>query len=103
MKLTTENLIKIALAVLLLICVIPLPYGYYQLIRFMAVVGFAILAYYEYERKNIPLVIVFAGLMILFQPLGKIPLGREVWNIVDMFVAAWLLVTVFVKKRISKD
>lgn len=103
MKLTTENLIKIALAVLLLVCVIPLPYGYYQLIRFMAVVGFAILAYYEYERKNIPLVIVFAGLMILFQPLGKIPLGREVWNIVDMFVAAWLLVTVFVKKRISKD
>jgi hypothetical protein len=103
MKLTTENLIKIALAVLLLVCVIPLPYGYYQLIRFMAVVGFAILAYYEYERKNIPLVIVFAGLMILFQPLGKIPLGREVWNIVDMFVAAWLLVTVFVKKRLRKD
>jgi hypothetical protein len=102
MKLTTENLIKLALAALLLICVIELPYGYYQLIRFAAVIGFAILAYYEYERKNIPLVIVFVGLIVLFQPIGKIPLGRQVWTVVDMLVAAWLVVTVIVPKRIEK-
>lgn len=98
MKLTTENLIKLALAALLLICLFQMPYGYYQLVRFIAVVGFALLAYYEYERKNIPMVIVFAGLMILFQPLGKIPLGREVWNIVDVVVAAGLVGTMFFKK-----
>ena len=98
MKLTTENLIKLVLAALLLICIIQLPYGYYQLIRFVAVVGFAILAYYEYERKNIPLVIVFVALMGLFQPIGMNPLGRQVWMVADLLVAGWLVVTVFVKK-----
>jgi len=62
------------------------------------VVGFAILAYYEYERKNIPMAIVFVGLELLFQPLAKVPLGRQVWNIVDVIIAAGLVVSVFAKK-----
>ena len=99
LKLTTENIIKITLAVLLLICLFHLPYGYYQLIRYIALVGFAILAYYEYERKNIPMAIVFVGLVLLFQPIVKIPLGRQVWNIVDAIVAIGLVVTIFVKPQ----
>jgi hypothetical protein len=87
MKITTENIIKIALAILLLICLFHMPYGYYQLFRYIALVGFAILAYYEYERKNIALVIVYVGLVLLFQPIAKIPMGRQVWNIVDVVVA----------------
>ncbi len=98
MKLSTENLIKAALAALLLICLFNMPYGYYQLFRFIAVVGFAILAYYEYERQNMPLVIVFVGLMVLFQPLATIPLGRQVWNVVDVLVAVGLVVSVFTGK-----
>ena len=98
MKSSPENLIKLALAALLLICLFHMPYGYYQLVRFIAVVGFAILAYYEYERKSIPLVIVFVGLMVLFQPLATIPLGRQVWNVVDVVLAVGLVVTVFVTK-----
>jgi hypothetical protein len=101
MKPTPENLIKLALAVLLLICLFHMPYGYYQLLRFIAVVGFAILAYYQYERKNIPLVIMFVALALLFQPLEKVPLGRHAWVIVDLAVALGLVVSIFVKKSIS--
>jgi hypothetical protein len=97
MKPTPENLTKLALATLLLICLFHMPYGYYQLVRFIAVVGFAILAYYEYERNNIPMVIVYVGLMVLFQPLATIPLGRQVWNFVDVVVAAGLAGSIFVK------
>jgi hypothetical protein len=93
MKLTTENLIKIALAVLLLICLFQMPYGFYQLFKYIALVGFAILAYYEYERKNIPLVIVFMGLVLLFQPVAKVALGRQAWMVVDVVVAAGLVVS----------
>jgi hypothetical protein len=99
MKFTTENLIKIALAILLLLCLFQLPYGYYQLIRYIAVVGFAILAYYEYERKNIPMVIIFVALAVLFQPLAKISLGRQIWNIVDVIVAVGLIITMFMRKN----
>jgi hypothetical protein len=98
MKLTPENIIKIALAVLLLLCLFHMPYGYYQFFRFAAIIGFAILAYYEYERKNIPLVIVFVALALLFQPLAKVPLGRQVWVIIDVVVAAGLVASMFVRK-----
>ena len=101
MKHTTENLIKIALSTLLLICLFEMPYGYYQLVRFIAVVGFSILAYYEYERKNMPMVIVFLGLVILFQPLATIPLGKQVWNIVDVFLAVGLIISIFLQKHKS--
>jgi hypothetical protein len=102
MKLTTENLIKIELAVLLLICLFQMPYGFYQLFKYIALVGFAILAYYEYERKNIPLVIVFMGLVLLFQPVAKVALGRQAWMVVDVVVAAGLVVSLFIPKRIDK-
>ena len=95
MKPTTENIVKAALAILLLICLIQMPYGYYQLIRFIAVVGFAILAWYAYERKNILLVIVFVALALLFQPLEKVALGRSVWMVVDVVVAVGLIGSMF--------
>ncbi|MGN8058721.1 DUF6804 family protein [Pedobacter sp. 22163] len=37
------TLIKILLAGLLIICLANMPYGYYQLIRFLAMVGFGML------------------------------------------------------------
>jgi len=98
MKLTPENLIKIALAILLLLCLFQMPYGYYQFFRFVALVGFAVLAYYEYVRKNIPLVIMFVVLVLLFQPLVKIPLRRQAWIIVDVVVDVGLILTLFVQK-----
>lgn len=102
MKFTIEIFIKVALAVLLVLCLFHMPYGYYQLIRYIAVIGFAILAYYEYERENIPLVIVFVGLAFLFQPVAKIPLGRHLWNFVDIIVAVVLVVTIFIQKQKSE-
>jgi hypothetical protein len=35
--------------------------------------------------------VVFVGLALLSQPLAKVVLGREVWNMVDVLVGvAWL-------------
>ena len=99
MKIPNENIIKIALSALLLLCLFHMPYGYYQIFRLIAVVSFAILAYNEYERKNIPLVIVYMGLAFLFQPFAKIPIGRMLWNIIDVVVAVSLIVSIFIKKR----
>jgi len=103
MSVRSENLIKIALAVLFVLCLFHMPFGYYQLFRFVAVVGFAVLAYYEYERKNIPLVIVFVGLALLFQPLVKVAMGRQAWNIVDVVVAVGLIVTIFLQKQKGQE
>lgn len=73
-----------------------MPYGYYQLIRFLALMGFGILAYKSYERQENTITIVFVSLAILFQPLLKISLGRELWNIVDVVVGVGLITSIFI-------
>ena len=98
MKLNLENLIKIILSILLVICLFHMPYDYYQLFRYIAMVGFAILAYYQYEKKNIPLVILFAALVLLFQPIIKVPMGRQSWIMIDLVVAIGLVVSIFLQK-----
>ena len=89
------RLISIALSVLLLICLFDLPYGYYQLVRYSAMVAFAWFAWKSYENDEQQLSFLFIALAILFQPIFKIALGRTLWNIVDVLVAVGLLVNTF--------
>lgn len=84
--------LKLLLAVLLLFCLAPMPYGYYQFIRLASMIAFAVMAYQYYEQKREGLMIAFAALAILFQPFIKIALGRTMWNMVDVVVAVGLIV-----------
>ena len=88
------NYLKLFLAVILLLCLAPMPYGYYQLVRIVAMIAFAIMAYQYYEKENVPLAFTFAGLALLFQPFVKVALGRTIWNIVDVIVAVVIIVLV---------
>lgn len=71
----------------------PLPYGYYMLLRLVATGVFAWAAYVSYERKNQYLPWVFGLLAILFNPVVKIHLPKELWAIVDISAGVFLLVT----------
>jgi hypothetical protein len=79
--------LSLILIPILLACLLPMPYGYYQLVRVVATAAFAFLAYQE--RGN-NLLWVFIGLALLFQPFEKIALGRTLWNVVDVVVAIFL-------------
>lgn len=76
-----------------------MPYGYYQFIRFVAFIGFSILAYFAYQQKREVEIIVYAALAILFQPLFKIALGRELWNVIDVVVTIGLIISLFIKPQ----
>lgn len=94
-----DKIIKIILAVLFFICLFDMPYGYFQIVRFAALVGFAILAYNSNEKGQKTEAIIYVCLAILFQPLIKIALGRVVWNVVDVIVGIGLIVSIFIKRR----
>lgn len=79
-----------------------MPYGYYQLVRFSALVGFAILAYAAFEQGQKTETIIYVCLAILFQPLIKIALGRELWNVVDVIVGIGLIASIFIKQKPAK-
>lgn len=98
-----DKIIKIVLAILLFLCVADMPYGYYQIVRFVGLVAFAILAYNAYEKDRFVDGIIYAGLALLFQPILKISLGRELWNIVDVVIAVVLLVSVFMKIDVATE
>ncbi len=64
------------MAVLLLLCLMDMPYGFYILVRFSAAASFAYLSYDYFKSKSEGLGFLFAALALLFQPFIKIALGR---------------------------
>jgi len=76
-----------------------MPYGYYELVRFIAMVGFGFLAYQSYQKKKETEVIIYCALALLFQPLFKITLGRTLWNIVDVLVGIGLILSIWIKPK----
>lgn len=80
------------LAVILLLCLAPMPYGYFQLVRFFSTVAFGVMAYRYYAERKEALAYTFGVLALLFQPFYKIALGRTMWNVVDVIVAIGLIV-----------
>lgn len=83
--------LKVTIAILLILCLMDMPYGFFMLVRFGAAAAFVYLSYDYFNHKNNGLGVVFAALALLFQPFIKIALGRVIWNIVDVLVALGLV------------
>ncbi len=92
MKKTTFRIIlTLAVAIMLLLCLADMPYGYYELVRLVAAVVFAYFAYEGVRAHRDAHLFVFGALALLFQPFVKVALGRTMWNIVDVVVAVGLI------------
>ena len=87
------------LAAMLLLCLAPMPYGYFMLVRFVMMVAFGWMAYQYYLRQKAVAMWVLVALALLFQPIYKIALGRVTWNVVDVIVAIVLILLFFVERR----
>lgn len=76
-----------------------MPYAYYELIRLIALLGFGVLAYQAYHQKRQAEMLIYIFLALLFQPFFKIALGRALWNVVDVIVGLYLLISIFLKTK----
>lgn len=83
----------------MLLCLFDMPYGYYEIVRFISFVVFAYFAFVEYTKDKKNLVFVYGALSLLFQPFFKISLGKGMWNVVDVIVAIFLIVTIFKSEK----
>ena len=93
-------LIKLILIILFVGCLGDWEYGYYQLVRFLGMIGFIILATKDKDYR--PLLILWICSAILINPLVKITLGRTLWNIVDVFWVLIIIATIIMDKRRKK-
>ena len=98
--------VPLYLAAVLLLCLAPMPYGYFTLVRVLATVVFGLYAYRCYMAKKEGMTWVFVTLTLLFQPFAKVGLGRTIWNIIDVIVAIGLIILFFLEwkggKKIGK-
>ena len=92
------KVIKVALAAALVACLFQMPYGYYQLVRLVTFVVMSYFAVDAFKREGASLTtFAYAGTALLFQPFVKIALGRPLWNIVDLLLAATLIYSSFIR------
>lgn len=96
------TLLKLILAGLLFLCLLDMPYGYFQLVRFVSMAVFVYLAYDANTRDENGLVFVYIALALLFQPFFKVHLGRTLWNVVDVAVGVWLVISAIGGKESPK-
>ncbi len=101
----TENIIKVILAFLLLICLFNMPYGYFQLVRFIGMIIFSVLGYFAYENKEKTFMVIWFASAVLINPIFKISLGRTIWNVVDVVWAVALIGSLFYgyEKNVNKS
>jgi hypothetical protein len=69
-----------------------MPYNYYELMRFVAMVGFVVLGYKELYNENKTFLLIWFSSALLVNPFLKLALGRTVWNIIDVI---WILILIF--------
>ncbi len=93
-----QTILKLLLALLLLLCLADMPYGYYQFVRFIACISFGYFAFGE-QKKQTKWSLFYIALAILFQPFIKISLGRVLWYVVDVVVAIVLIGSIFVSRN----
>jgi hypothetical protein len=95
------------LAAMFLLCLAPMPIGYFNLVRLVAVISFGVMAYKSYVAKKEIFAWTFGILALLFQPFVKITLGRTIWNIIDVIVAIGFILLFLYEnnmlKKISKN
>ena len=96
------KIIKCVLAILLLLCVFKMPYGYYELVRFISLIGFGYLGFISHKKGNQNEMIVYVSLALLFQPFIKVALGKDIWNIIDVLVSIGLIFSIFNKQLNNK-
>lgn len=97
-----KTIVKGIIAVLLILCLIDADYGFYQAMRTLISFGLAFMTYRYYQVGDKTNAIIYLCLLIVFQPLLKIGLGRGIWVVLDIAVAGFLLYQIYKEVHIKK-
>ena len=80
-----------------MLCLLDMPYSYYELFRVLAMCSFVFIAYKE-RRKDVWLLLWIIS-AVLIQPFYKFIIVREIWNIIDVIWVFLLICPEFLNKK----
>lgn len=78
-------------ALMLTIGAFPLPYDYYMLLRIVVTSVFIWAAMINNEKNNLKLMWICIGIALLFNPFIKVHLTSNIWGIIDIITAIFLI------------
>ena len=79
--------IAIAPAAMMLIAIVPLPYGYYQLLRLVVAVCGLWIAYVAWQDRKVAWALVIGVTILVFNPLIPIHFDRQTWSVLNVIGA----------------
>ncbi len=85
---------KIISSILLLLGILSLPYGYYQLLRILITLSAGISTFEFYNKNNQPMMYLFLLIAILFNPLLPLHFNKSIWIIIDLITALIFLISI---------
>jgi hypothetical protein len=77
-------------------------YGFFTLLRFVVFASATYIAWIAYEAKQKKWIWIFSFLAVLFNPFIKVYLERGFWIIIDLVVAVFLIISIFIFKLDEK-
>jgi hypothetical protein len=77
------------------------PYGFFTLLRFVLFVSSAYVAWIAYQVQKEKWIWIFGFLAVLFNPFIIIHLDRETWNIIDLIVGSFMIISLFLLKFVE--
>lgn len=83
----------------LAVALTEMPYGYYQLLRIGIFCLSLFLAHAEHENPQRIWMWAFIALAITYNPIFRMPLGRDVWVLVNLATIALLLAHMRAKRQ----
>jgi len=89
----------IASIVLLLLAILPLPYGYYTLLKLVVCFTAIFLVWFSYKRQRISWTWIMGFFILVFNPIIPIQFGRELWIFVDLITAVVFGIFLFKFKK----
>jgi hypothetical protein len=92
------EVVKYLVAVLLILCWLPMPYEYYIIVRWAVMIAMIAFAFGDNKEKSFLKYVLYVLIGVLFNPIIIIELPRLSWNIIDLIIAALLLISVRTSK-----
>lgn len=77
------------------------PYGFFTLLRFAVTIASGVIFFWALEREVKWLLWVHAPMAILFNPIVKVYLKRDTWQVIDLIAGVVMLATAVVIHRVT--
>ena len=92
MNITKNNWFTLV-AIVMLFCAAsigPLPYSYFQILRWVVTIVAIYNSYSFYKAKNNKWMIIMGAIAVLFNPIAPIYFEKDTWEALDIFSAVML-------------